>query len=174
MPLSISAERLYDFEATLRLVDTALEELQIRAVDLKGDEHRSAPMGSRRREPAEQSTSLRVFREVQEGLHSLRHGRAVLERTSEPSRSQGPVSTGEALTGLDRALNLVTGLEPVGTSGNQAFESVREEIRSAMECLRMRDVTEQQLVYAASILLELDERLVQLADMLDPYGTPEY
>jgi hypothetical protein len=172
MPLHISAERLYDFEATLRLVDTALDELQVLAVDLKGVGRRPAAEPPRR-EQADDRTSLRVFREVQEGLHSLRHGRSVLERTSGVPGSPGPVSTGEALTGLDRALDLVAGLEPAGEPSSEAFESVREEIRSAMKCLRMRDVTEQQLVYAASILLEVDDRLVQLSEMLDPYGARE-
>jgi hypothetical protein len=178
MHMHTDAERLYDFEATLRLVDNALDELQV----LGGVERAELSLvvdGT----DAEVSdlTPLRAFREVQEGLNSLRHSRAVLERTSEekhPSRgneaSEGPgVSATDALSGLDRALLLVDRFEadPAGPLDQaKLFESIREEIRTAMSCLQLHDVTEQQLSYASSILLDMDGRLAQLANMLDPYG----
>ena len=178
MHMHTDAERLYDFEATLRLVDSALEELQV----LGGVERAELSLVVDG-EDAEVSNlaPLRAFREVQEGLHSLRHSRAVLERTSEekhPPRddeaSAGPgVSATDALSGLDRALLLVDRFEadqagPLDQA--KLFESIREEIRVAMTCLQVHDVTEQQLSYASSILLDMDGRLAQLANMLDPYG----
>jgi hypothetical protein len=179
MHMHTDAERLYDFEATLRLVDNALDELQV----LGGVERAELSLVVDDREDAGVSdlTPLRAFREVQEGLHSLRHSRAVLERTSEeknPPReneaSDGPgVSATDALSGLDRALLLVDRFEADQTGPlDQAklFESIREEIRVAMTCLQVHDVTEQQLSYASSILLDMDGRLAQLAHMLDPYG----
>src|SRR5215218_8484186 len=116
MHMHTDAERLYDFEATLRLVDNALDELQV----LGGVERAELSLVANDGEDAGVSdlTPLRAFREVQEGLHSLRHGRALLERTSErnPPRgdeaSDGPgVSATDALSGLDRALLLVDRFE---------------------------------------------------------------
>ena len=177
-----TAERLYDFEATLRLVDNALDELHVLGGELGGGESEDFSLVADGMD-AEVSdlAPLRAFREVQEGLNSLRHSRAVLERTSEekhPARVQeapeGPgVSATDALGGLDRALLLVDRFE-ADTSGpaDQAklFESIREEIRAAMTCLQVHNVTEQQLSYASSILLDMDGRLTQLSQMLDPYG----
>jgi hypothetical protein len=182
MHMHTDAERLYDFEATLRLVDNALDDLQVLGVErdrTEGDELFAGDGGPE----AEISdlTPLRAFREVQEGLHSLRHGRAILERTAEgrdgPRRDESAdrfaVSATDALGGLDRALSLVDRFEADqdgGPDGAALFQSIREEIRVAMTCLQVHDVTEQQLSYASSILLDMDGRLAQLADMLDPYG----
>jgi hypothetical protein len=171
MPLHICSERLYDFEATLRLVDNALDELRVLGVDLVGTERQADPENGACAAPVADLMPLRVYREVQEGLHSLRHGRSILERTSEAAAGADLVSTGSALSGLDRALTLVARFQGAAGAETGALEPVREEIELAMDCLRTRGVTEQQLTYAASILLDMDNRLVQLAEMLDPYGT---
>ena len=182
MHTQTTAERLYDFEATLRLVDSALDELHVLGGELGGGESEDFSLVADGMD-AEVSdlAPLRAFREVQEGLNSLRHSRSVLERTSEekhPHRysetPEGPgVSATDALGGLDRALLLVDRFEAdqLG-SADQAklFETIREEIRVAMTCLQVHDVTEQQLSYASSVLLDMDGRLAQLAQMLDPYG----
>jgi hypothetical protein len=175
------AERLYDFEATLRLVDNALDELQVLGGEIGGGErHELSLVDDGMDAEVSDLTPLRAFREVQEGLNSLRHSRAVLERTSEekhPLRenetSDPGVSATDALSGLDRALLLVDRFEAAQagpTDQARLFESIREEIRVAMTCLQVHDVTEQQLSYASSILLDMDGRLSQLANMLDPYG----
>jgi hypothetical protein len=182
MHMHTDAERLYDFEATLRLVDNALDELQVLGGELGGGESEDfSPVADGMDAVVSDLAPLRAFREVQEGLNSLRHSRAVLERTSEEknppraneaSRTTG-VSATDALSGLDRALLLVDRFE-ADQSGPadraKLFESIREEIRIAMTCLQVHDVTEQQLSYASSILLDMDVRLGQLAHMLDPYG----
>ena len=182
MHMHTDAERLYDFEATLRLVDNALDDLQVLGGELGGGERDDLSLVDDGMD-AEVSdlTPLRAFREVQEGLNSLRHSRAVLERTSEEKNaprdnesSDGPgVSATDALSGLDRALLLVDRFEAeqAGPADRaRLFETIREEIRVAMTCLQVHDVTEQQLSYASSILLDMDGRLAQLANMLDPYG----
>lgn len=180
MHTNTNAERLYDYEATLRLVDNALDELQILGVELgHGDGYDEAsPDDDGPDEDGSDRTQARVFREVQEGLNSLRHSRAVLERTSEeknfPRRSESEVpavSATDALSGLDRALLLVDRFqEDGGSPADATFDGIREEIRAAMACLQVHDVTEQQLSYASSILLDMDGRLAQLADLLDPHG----
>ena len=172
MTTHIDAERLYDFEATLRLVDSALDELQVLGVELDGERLDGLSAGDDEGYEAEVSnlTPLRVYREVQEGLHSLRHGRAILERSSLESPDAPAVSATDALSGLDRALLLMERFEQEGNGDRAAlFTGIREEIRSAMGSLRAQDATEQRLSYAASILLDMDGRLAQLADMLDPY-----
>jgi hypothetical protein len=182
MHMHTDAERLYDFEATLRLVDNALDELQVLGGELGGGERDGLSLVDDGTD-AEVSdlTPLRAFREVQEGLNSLRHSRAVLERTAEeknaPRENESPydpgVSATDALSGLDRALLLVDRFEAEQAGPEdraRLFESIREEIRVAMTCLQVHDVTEQQLSYASSILLDMDGRLAQLANMLDPYG----
>ncbi len=182
MHMHTDAERLYDFEATLRLVDNALDELQVLGGELGGGERDDlSRVDDGMDAEVSDLTPLRAFREVQEGLNSLRHSRAVLERTSEeknaPRESESPdypgVSATDALSGLDRALLLVDRFEAeqAGPADRaRLFETIREEIRVAMTCLQVHDVTEQQLSYASSILLDMDGRLAQLANMLDPYG----
>ena len=181
MHMHTDAERLYDFEATLRLVDNALDELQVLGGEFGGGERPGLSLvGDGTDAEVSDLTPLRAFREVQEGLNSLRHSRAVLERTSEkraPRESEAPdgpgVSATDALSGLDRALLLVDRFEAEQAGPEdraRLFESIREEIRVAMACLQAHDVTEQQLSYASSILLDMDGRLAQLANMLDPYG----
>ena len=172
MSTHIDAERLYDFEATLRLVDSALDELQVLGLEpgVDGLDGLSAYDDDDSEAEVSDLTPLRVYREVQEGLHSLRHGRSILERTSEDRGDSSTVAATDALTGLDRALLLMERCERDGVGDRAAlFAGVREEIRSAMTSLRGQDVTEQRLSYAASILLDMDGRLAQLADMLDPY-----
>jgi hypothetical protein len=181
MQMHTDAERLYDFEATLRLVDNALDELQVLGGELGRDRDDPCLVDDGTEADVASLTPLRAFREVQEGLHSLRHGRALLERTSEekhaPKNNEASdgtaVSATDALSGLDRALLLVDRFEAeqAGPADRaRLFESIREEIRAAMTCLQVHDVTEQQLSYASSILLDMDGRLAQLAHMLDPYG----
>ena len=182
MHTNTNAERLYDYEATLRLVDSALDELQILGVELgHGDSYDDFAAADDESDEDESGRNPgRAFREVQEGLNSLRHSRAVLERTSEeknfPRRSESEVpavSATDALSGLDRALLLVDRFQEEGAGGSPAdttFDGIRDEIRAAMACLQVHDVTEQQLSYASSILLDMDGRLTQLADLLDPQG----
>ena len=171
MSSQFDAERLYDFEATLRLVDSALDELQVLGVahgSADGAEAFSADddldFG------VSELTPLRVYREVQEGLHSLRHSRSILERTGLDRGDHATVAADDALTGLARALLLMERFEQEGPGDTAAlFSGIRKEIRSAMTSLGVQDVAEQQLSYASSILLDMDGRLEQLADMLDPY-----
>ena len=168
MTTQIDAERLYDYEATLRLVDSALDELQVLGVELGGEGFQGLSLEGE--VEVSDLTSLRVYREVQEGLHSLRHGRSILERTSTESPGAPAVPASDALTGLDRALLLMERFEKEGNGDREAlFTGIREEIRGAIGSLRAQDVTEQQLSYAASILLDMDGRLAQLTHMLDPY-----
>ena len=173
MHMHTDAERLYDFEATLRLVDNALDELQVLGGELGGGERDALSLVDDGTDAAVSDlTPLRAFREVQEGLNSLRHSRAVLERTAEEKHAPRESAT-DALSGLDRALLLVDRFEAEQAGPEdraRLFESIREEIRVAMTCLQVHDVTEQQLSYASSILLDMDGRLAQLANMLDPYG----
>lgn len=173
------AERLYEFEATLRMVDSALDELQVLGLDPDEAGSQGLVLAQEPADPpVSDLTALRLFREVQEGLNSLRHSRAILERTSEEKDLRGgasePVAAIDALSGLDRALALVDRFEQDPTAGEDrraTLEEIRAEIRRAMGCLHSHDVTEQQLSYASSILLDMDGRLDGLAHMIDPQAT---
>ena len=85
MTLRAAEEVFYETEATLRLVDNILDELQGIGVELRKPEtngHFLSP-----REDSEDHTNfetapIRIHREVQDGLRWIRHSRAILERST--------------------------------------------------------------------------------------------
>lgn len=167
-------EILYDSEASLRLVDSALE-------DLRGH---SAEPGT----PAAIATLphllLRTYAEIINVLGSLRESRGALERaaverihhTHEKLRevsSATEVAATDIMDAVDRALGMVDELD--AEEGDRATErstglraSIRDELFGVMNHLQFQDITTQQLNYASSVLDEMEQRLNQIAGIFDP------
>lgn len=173
-----AAELLYDSEATLRLVDNALDELQL-SDGVGGVDHhplgqRCAQLGLPELEGAA-DPMLQVYWEVQslaETLRETRGSRAIEEEGAAGSRA-GEASNAERVSDhLDRALETVDrldSLEPdAGEDRSELHAEVRDAIRAAVQMLahypeaeRGRDALEEVESCVARILQVFEPKVVK-------------
>jgi chemotaxis regulatin CheY-phosphate phosphatase CheZ len=122
--------------------------------------------------------------EIQSVLANLRDSREALEsatvekiqHTSEKLKevtSATEVAATDILDALDRAQNHIDDLDAADESGDRekgrnTRELLREEIFGMMGCLQFQDITTQQLSYAASVLTDMENRLLSIAKLFDP------
>lgn len=169
----IAEQLLYDSEATLRLVDTLLDELQVMEPKL----HEFRPGLQLLTDSSLEELSdlpellLMAAEQARAVLDSLAQSRGVLERTSlekhdgvADERRELP-SAFEIRGGLERALLLVDRLdgEP---NPRLVRDLLREEILEMLDGVRSQEITEQQLTYASSVLRETESRLSALVQCL--------
>jgi chemotaxis regulatin CheY-phosphate phosphatase CheZ len=125
-----------------------------------------------------------VTAEIQTVLTSLRDSRDALEtatveqlqRTSEKLREVTSATEGattDMLDALDRAQALVDDLDAADATGDRdgaraTRDRLREEIFGMVGSLQFQDITTQQLAYAGSVLTEMEDRLLALAQLFDP------
>jgi hypothetical protein len=186
-------ELLYDSEAALRLVDSAIED--IRDLNLpRADAARDALRTGQLRELLAASGPVglvrlsqilaRGYSEIVSVLGSLRESRSLLERTSvtklqhtHQKLSEVTTATETAAThildGLDRSVALVNEMDVKAGEGDTAAganlrNTLRNELFSLMGCMQFQDITSQQLNYSSSVLTETETRLAELATVLDP------
>ncbi len=187
---------LYDTEASLRLVDGELRDLE-GAPTAAGPAPDAAPSAADHlrallNSPAGQPVGLaalpfileRANAEIQGVLANLRDSRTAIEtatveklqHTSEKLKevtSATEVAATDILDGLDRAQTMVDELEAADEAGDRdaarlVRDRMREEIFGLMGALQFQDITTQQLAYAASVLSDMEARLLQIAKLFDP------
>ena len=126
----------------------------------------------------------RANHEIQAVLANLRDSREALETatveklqtTNEKLKevtSATEVAATDILDALDRAQNLVDDLDAADAAGDKdkgqnVRDLLREEIFGMMGALQFQDITTQQLAYAASVLGDMEQRLLQIAKLFDP------
>lgn len=126
----------------------------------------------------------RANQEIQAVLANLRDSRDALETatveklqtTSEKLKevtSATEVAATDILDALDRAQTLVDDLDAADAAGDKekgqnVRDLLREEIFGMMGALQFQDITTQQLAYAASVLTDMENRLLQIAKLFDP------
>lgn len=201
MTTNRALELLYDSEATLRLVDNELHELR----DLTGADDAvgetsgpaSAPPEPLPLEPLALAMIPNVLEranaEIVNVLGSLRQCRSALESaTSEKLQithakirevtSATELAATDILDGLDRAQGIIDEMDAEAAKdgersprGRELRDRLRDEIFAVTGCLQFQDITTQQLAYAGSVLVEMEERLSEIARLFDPrrYGAPE-
>lgn len=128
---------------------------------------------------------LKAYEEVCSVLENLSRSRdsmqaAAVEKLQHTSAKLLEVSSATEVAatgimdGLDRATALVDELDALDKSGEarpvQVRTLLRDELFDAINCLQFQDITTQQLNYASSILVGLEERLAGLARTLEPTG----
>jgi hypothetical protein len=166
---------LYDSEATLRLVDTLLDELQVMEPKLqqiqRGDDAlHLEPELDEEELPELLEAAADQTRAVLKGLSQ---SRSVLERTSREKHRNGSDEDAEAPTafeirgGLERALLLVDRLEHE-PDPQPVRDLLRQEILEMIEAIRAQEITEQQLTYASSVLNQTESGLAALLESLSP------
>jgi hypothetical protein len=187
-------ELLYDSEAALRLVDSAIEDIReagprasagpsaesLHAGHLRDLLQAAGPLGLL----GISQILARGHGEIVSVLRSLRESRDVLARTS-AGRVQDThaklrevtnateSAASDILDGLDRAVALVDQMDAKASDGDAATgvdlrSKLREELFSLMGCMQFQDITTQQLSYASSVLTEIETRLAELASILGP------
>ncbi|MDB4878230.1 MAG: hypothetical protein JWM41_4676 [Gemmatimonadetes bacterium] len=177
-------ELLYDSEASLRLVDHAIEELSTSGADLDRDarillEHAIAQPGGF----AELSrTLLRAYTETAGIVIRIRESCGMADdagvdklqqmhgRLREVSSATELAAT-DILDGLSRTVQLVEQLDaPVALSDedrHRMVASVRDELSGVMNHLQFQDITAQQLGHIASLLGDMHRRINQIVTVFE-------
>jgi len=179
-----TSELLYDSQATLRLVDRELDEIG-------ADAPARPPVTAAQATTALGLAALpyileRANAEIASVLLRLRESRTALrqatdeklQRTHEKLRevtSATEVAATDILDSLDRAGSIVDQLdaEDEGKGTENAFTlraTLRDEIFGMMGALQFQDITTQQLAYASSVLVDMEDRLAAVAEMFEVTG----
>lgn len=183
----VSRDMLQESEDTLRRADSLLGELRATAGPGDGAHAASLVDYLRRHGGAPLPlTLMRAYAEITSALEALRRYRGALERTTlervhrtrdklREVSSATEVAATSLLDGLDRAVSLVDRLDDIGASDGRtddgAATSVRAQLRDQlfelMSCMQFQDITSQQLQHAASVLAEVEQRLIGVAALFD-------
>jgi hypothetical protein len=178
-------ELLYDSEASLRLVDHAIEELSASGAELDGGaqevlQHVMAQPGgiavlseTLLRAYAETAALVARFRESAggpdgAGIDKLQQMRGRLHEVSSATET----ATADILDGLGRAVALVEKLDAAPTLSDpdrhEMAASLREELGGLSNHLQFQDITSQQLVHIAALLGDMRMRLSEVVSIFGP------
>jgi len=176
MPAARMPEALYDSATMLRLVDNELAELrddpplqaQVSGI-VEILQHANGEIGQ----------VLSTLRESREALQvaSVQQIHRSADKLRDVSNATEHAAT-SILDGLDRAHALVNELERLEGSVADADSGaghdpasvrgqLRDELFGMMGALQFQDITNQQLDYVATMLAEVDRRLLAIAGLLD-------
>lgn len=182
-PARPAHELLYDSEATLRLVDTALASLDVPHAKGDGEPH---PLGLL----ALMQLLERGHREITGLLSSLRQSRDLLERRAvghlESTHARlrevtnaTEIAATNVLDGLERTVGMLDALEAGAHTAQEATAlrgRMRDELFALMGHMQFQDITTQQLNYASAVLTDVQDRLARVVALFDPQlfgGTAE-
>ena len=187
-----ATELLYDSEAALRLVDSAIEDLRDAPPrDLSAVTDPSSPeirqlLAATGKLGLDGLTKVlaRGYTEIVSALGRLRESRDLLEKTAVDKlqhthdklrevKNATETAATDILDGLDRAMALVDDMDAKAEAGDAAAGAelrtkLRDELFTLVSCMQFQDITTQQLNYASSVLGETENRLAELARFLDP------
>lgn len=184
-----ASDLLYDSEATLRLVDSAIEEMgeldtaeealrkRVRNALMQGTESPIGLIGL-------SDLLARGYAEIITVLDSLRQSRNMLEKATveklqhthdklrEVSDATETAAT-DILNGLERATAMVDDLDIEAASGSdvrgtEIRNQLRDELFMLMGHMQFQDITSQQLNYASAVLNDMEQKLAQIAQAFDP------
>ena len=186
------SELLYDSEATLRLVDSAILDMG----ELGGEETPAlqqqlridlvAPPDEAIGFAGLSDVLVHGYTEVVGVLHSLRQSRhqlerAAVEKVQQPHDRLLAVSSAtetaatDILNGLERASAMVDDLDAIaaehsepGDRGRTIRTALRDELFALVGHMQFQDITSQQLTYASAVLTDMEVRLAHLARVFDP------
>jgi hypothetical protein len=173
----VAAELLYESEATLRMVDTALEELRLADAELRAVPLPRAAGSRRDPESAElvipSDFCVRAYWQVQEVLDGLQQSRDALRAAgTAPGRAAVEEERQEYLARIDGALAIVDRLDTLDEAASPAERAtLHGELRRDLLALLNRTGGQTQRAEAlstvTSLLAEAEGRLTRLALLLD-------
>ena len=183
MSNSRAQEVLYESEAALRLVDQELHDLH----EMSREDHRVNSTGL-----ADLPQILeRANAQILSVLARLRESRAALQRstvdnlhvTHEKLREVTSATEDAAINimdACDRATGLVDELDaidaqpqPDRAKAGALRSTLRDELFLMMGALQFQDITSQQLSHASSVLVDMEQRLIDVSKLFDTNGTHE-
>jgi hypothetical protein len=181
-------ELLYDSEASLRLVDHAIEELNDAGVELDDEkrgflEHVVAQPGGLNELSR---TLLRAYAETvgvvqrirqscgmldKEGLDRLEQMRGRLREISNATET----ATTDILDTVTRAIAMVERLDGSNAADrDKLVTSLKEELNGVSQHLQFQDITAQQLGHLASLIADMRHRITHVVTMFaQPDAAPE-
>jgi hypothetical protein len=178
-------ELLYDSEASFRLVDHAIEELNASGAEL--DREATGLLAHVMTQPggfaelsrtllrayAETAAIVERFRETAGMLDS--HGIDKLQQMHGHLRevtSATEMATTDILDGLSRASALVEQLDgeaPVSDEARHLMAcSLRDELGNVVNRLQFQDITGQQLKHIGNLLADMNRRITQVVKIFSP------
>lgn len=176
-------ELLFDSEASLRLVDSALRDLHAHGSAIESASSELA--GQVGNLTSLSRTLFAAYAETATLLRRIRESRGVLERTAVERLQQmndklreissaTEVAATDMLNGLDRAVAMVEDLEAAEQDGParraEIHGALRDELYGVMVHLQFQDITTQQLNYASSVINEMEQRLGTLVECFAPFA----
>lgn len=172
MDSRIAAELLYESEATLRMVDTALDELRIGDEDRRKPSPRLEALSSYEKETDEFEVPpefcVRAFWQVQDVAECVRDSRELLQ--SAQPRSECMDDIGDQGR-LDRVLSLIDRLDSMDESGSRKdsdlISQLRDEIVGVLQRAELYGGTGKQIGTAIALLAEAEGRLTRLGHVFD-------
>lgn len=176
-----TADLLYDSEAALRLVDAEVARLrQDEGRDRQAPPTPPAavaptiPPGALATASHELRAVLEVLRESRGALEQATVGR--LETTQvklQEVNTAAETAVSDILDGLDRAQALIDALDAPDATAEQGAAlraQLRDELFVAATHLQFQDIASQQLLHVTRTLGEMEQRLADIARMIDPAG----
>jgi uncharacterized membrane protein YccC len=168
--MRVTQELLYDSEATLRLVDRVLDDLDMSdhfrsAAGAPG--YRTEQLRADAAGPSEPSGGfLRAYWELQDALEVLRESHSALRPEEEGAAERARDDEHDR---LNRALSMVDQLQSENEDPcrDPAHDALRGELLALAEHLRCRDAVTDRLHQTADVLSDLERRLAQLSRVFD-------
>lgn len=178
-------ELLYDSEASLRLVDHAIEELNESGAEMDREarsflEHVMAQPGGF----AELSrTLLRAYAETVGIVVRIRESCGMLDNTGADKLQQmhgrlreistaTETATTDILDGLARVVALVDDLDAAAdfpvSERHRIAASIKDELGMVVHHFQFQDITAQQLSHIASLLSDMRRRITQIVAIFSP------
>jgi chemotaxis regulatin CheY-phosphate phosphatase CheZ len=188
MTSSRAEEVLYDSEAALRLVDA--EVARLRQQDGLSESAAPVKAAVQGLEAFDSKPAIvllpailnKATEEIRMLLTALRSSRNALESATvgrlatthdklKQVTNATEVAATDILDGLDRAQVLVDKLDASEGDADVSRDlrnQLRDELFTATTHLQFQDITTQQLNHAAKVLVEMEERLAEVARVIDP------
>jgi len=177
MTSSRAHEVLYESEATLRLVDHELHELR------SSPDQQRLPVLSDLPGILERANSqiLSVLSRLREARASLQSSASEKFQATHDKLKQVTSATEDAAINImdacDRASQMVDELdaidaapEPDRIKAAELRGSLRDEIFMMMGALQFQDITTQQLNHTSAVLVEMEQRMLDVAKLFDANG----
>ncbi len=182
MSIQRTQEVLYETEAALRLVDHGLDGLRNESPDIEHSPAAPSVGGGLSELPA---ILERANAQILGVLSRLRETRAAIESTAleklasthEKIREVTSATEDAAINimdACDRATQLVDELDTIDAEPEPDREratnvrgTLRDELFLMMGALQFQDITSQQLAHASAVLVEMEARLIDIAQLFD-------
>lgn len=176
MDSRIAAELLYESEATLRMVDTALDELQIDDAESRFTGPRlKAICSNYDTEQAElhipPEFCVRAYWQIHELLDCVRQSREAVQAIGRADRATAGAVQGDDRSGVDRALALIDRLDTMDDGAVVERHALHNDLRcDLVGMLARRDHaagSSEQLSMITVLLAETEARLTKLGHLFD-------